>query len=591
MGFILDPMLSAMPRWDLSTIFPSISSDEFKAAVERLDVSLTAAESLFEEHKVKGQTSHAGADLATQVLALVNEIGLQVWIVKAYLGCIVAADSTNEEALAKDSETDTFSVRFNQLMKVVYAWAGSTEPEDPNGHEYFFERSKTRSRHQMSPLEESLAAELATTGSTSWSRLQGNVSSQLMVDVELPTGVRTMPMSAVRNLAFDPNPQVRARAFEAEIAAWRSVEIPMAAALNGIKGEVGLLARKRGWSSALDESLFEAAIDRETLEVMLGAAQESFPDFRRYLRAKAKLIGRENLAFSDLFAPVGSEREWTVDESEAFIEGKFRLFSDEMANYARRAFRERWVDYEPRHGKRDGAFCEGFGADISRVFMNFKPSYKSVSTLAHELGHAYHNYCLADRSFLQRDTPMTLAETASIFCETIVKNATLQTGSEEEKLSVLEAALSGQCQVVVDITSRFLFESAVFEARAQRDLSAQELCAAMLEAQRSTYGDGLDQEALHPYMWAVKPHYYSSASFYNFPYMFGLLFSLGLYAVYEAEPAGFQQRYNRLLGSTGMADAAALASGFGIDIRRPEFWRSSLNVIREDIDRFESLVG
>lgn len=581
-------MLTAMPRWDLTPIFPSIDSPEFREAVSTLDAKLTEAERFCD-----AELASASADgaLVERVLEAVNDLGLRVWILKAYLGCLVTADSTDERALATDSETDVYQVRFSKLMTRVHAWAGSVAPEDPLGHDYFFERAKVHASHQMSPAEESLAADLSTTGSMAWSRLHGNVGSLLMVDVELPTGVRTMPMSAVRNLAFDPDERVRQRAFEAEIGAWKTVEIPMAAAMNGIKGEVGLLSKRRGWESPLDAALFEAAIDRPTLDAMLSAARESFPDFRRYLRAKAKLIGKSVCTFADLFAPVGQEREWTVEEAESFVEQKFRGYSDKMADYAVRAFQERWVDYEPRHGKRDGAYCEGFGGDISRIFMNFKPSYKSVSTLAHELGHAYHNLCLAERTYLQRETPMTLAETASIFCETIVKNAALATGTEAEKLSVLEAALSGQCQVVVDITSRFLFESSAFEGRASRDMSDGELCAAMIQAQKETYGDGLDMDALHPYMWAAKPHYYGTTSFYNFPYMFGLLFSLGLYAIYEAEPNGFHQRYDTLLGSTGLNDAATLAAGFGIDIRKPEFWRASLSVIKTDIDRFEKLVG
>jgi oligoendopeptidase F len=262
-----------------------------------------------------------------------------------------------------------------------------------------------------------------------------------------------------------------------------------------------------------------------------------------------------------------------------------------MGRFADRTFDECWTDFEPRPGKRDGAFCMGVRRDESRVLMNFKPSFGSVSTLAHELGHAYHNLCLAERTALQRYTPMTLAETASIFCETIVKQAALQEGTEEEQLPILEATLQGSCQVVVDITSRFLFEQHVFENRAARELSAKELCDAMVDAQRQTYGDGLDPQFLHPYMWAVKPHYYGGRSYYNFPYMFGLLFGLGLYAIYQEDPEGFKGRYDDLLSSTGLADAATLAQRFGIDIRTPEFWRGSLDQVRMDIDRFEAIAA
>jgi oligoendopeptidase F len=230
--------------------------------------------------------------------------------------------------------------------------------------------------------------------------------------------------------------------------------------------------------------------------------------------------------------------------------------------------------------------------DESRILVNYEANYSGMSTLAHELGHGYHNVRLAGRTPLQRDTPMTLAETASIFCETLVKEAALKHATPAASLEMLEASLQGACQVVVDITSRYLFESQVFAKRQARDLSVEEFCELMREVQRETYGDGLDEQALHPYMWAAKPHYYSGGlSFYNFPYMFGLLFGLGLYARYQADPKAFTGSYDELLSSTGLADATTLAKRFGIDLGQPDFWRASLEVIGQDIARFEQLVG
>jgi oligoendopeptidase F len=235
----------------------------------------------------------------------------------------------------------------------------------------------------------------------------------------------------------------------------------------------------------------------------------------------------------------------------------------------------------------------GWTGDASRILMNYEPSLDSVSTLAHELGHAYHNLCLAsaNRTMLQQTLPMTLAETASIFCETIAVNAALEQATGEEKLYILETQLQGHAQVVVDIHSRFLFERGVFEGREKRDLSAEELKTLMLNAQKATYGDGLSDD-LHPYMWAVKGHYYlPGRSFYNYPYTFGLLFGLGLYAIYRQDPDGFRARYDDLLSSTGMADAATLAARFGIDLRDVAFWQGSLSVIRSNIDEYERVAA
>jgi oligoendopeptidase F len=299
------------------------------------------------------------------------------------------------------------------------------------------------------------------------------------------------------------------------------------------------------------------------------------------------------LAWYDMFAPVGtSTKVWPYEEATTFIVEQFGTYSERMSEFAARAFQEQWIDAEPRPGKRDGAFCSPLRKDESRVFTNYKPAFGGVSTLAHELGHAYHNLNLASRTMLQRSTPMTLAETASIFCETIIRQAALANADTQEQIAILEASLQGSCQIVVDITSRFLFEQRVFETRRQRELAVDELNALMLEAQRETYGDGLDQDLLHPYMWAMKPHYYSTGlSFYNYPYMFGLLFGLGLYARYQQDPEAFKASYDELLASTGLADAATLAERFNIDIRTTDFWRDSLSLVRADIDRFEQLIA
>jgi pepF/M3 family oligoendopeptidase len=455
-------------------------------------------------------------------------------------------------------------------------------------HEYVIRKAVVGAEKLMPTEMESLASDLELTGKNAWSKLHSNVTSQLTV----PLDGENPPMSAVRALAYDADREVRRKAYEAELAAWKTAEVPLAAAMNSIKGEVNTLCERRGWGDPLDEALYGANIDRATLDAMLQAARESFPDFRRYMNAKAKALGVGKLAWYDLFAPLGgAEQSWDYDKGMAFVRDQFASYSQKMADYAQRSFDENWIDVPPAAGKVDGAYCMGVRSDESRILMNYKPSYGSVSTLAHELGHGYHNLCLANRTWLQRGTPMTLAETASIFCETIIRQAVLENGTADEQLTVLEASLQGSTQVVVDITSRYLFEQGVFEQRRKRELAPEEMCELMLDAQRQTYGDGLDQEALHPYMWAAKSHYYSGRSYYNFPYMFGLLFGLGLYAIYKKQPEGFHARYDDLLSSTGLADAATLGKRFGIDISSVEFWRGSLDQIRGDIDRFENLSG
>ena len=592
-----------LPHWDMSVIYPSLESPEFEQAFTNVITMIQDLGTLFDSHAIKEQSSltvdATTVSIFESVVAQYNATADAVRTVGVYISCIVSSDSRNDLAESKMSELRQSLVLFSQLGTRFTAWIGSLDVEAliaqssvARGHAYMLRKAKTEAAHLMSPAEEMLSSELNTTGGSAWSKLHGNITSQLSIPFEVNGEIQYLPMSEIRNIAFDTNRDVRRRAYEAELQGWEQAALPLAAALNSIKGEVNVLARHSKWESPLAESLFDSSIDQQTLDAMMSAARESFPDFRRYLHAKARTLGLPRLAWYDLFAPVGSsDKVWTFDEATTFIVQQFGTYSQRLSDFAARAFREHWIDAEPRPGKRDGAYCTPIRADESRVFANFKPAFGGVSTLAHELGHGYHNLNLAQRTPLQRSSPMTLAETASIFCETIITHAALKDAKPQEQIAILEESISGSCQVVVDITSRFLFEGRVFQQREKRELSIDEFKAIMLETQRETYGDGLDETKLHPYMWAVKGHYYSTGrSYYNYPYMFGLLFGLGLYARYQQDPETFKSGYDNLLSSTGLADAATLAAQFGIDLRTEAFWRASFDIIRQDIARFEELV-
>ncbi len=593
-----------LPHWDMTVIFPGLASPEFAAGFQSVTNAIGGLTTLFDQEHIGKRDPQPLDDVTAQTFERViehyNTVLAEYRTLSAYIHAFVSTDSRDNLAQAKYSELQGHSVKLYQLGTRFTAWIGSLDIEGlierstvAAGHAHVLRQAKIEAEHLMSPAEEALAAELNVTGGAAWGKLHSNVTSQLSVPIEIDGAVESLPMSVIRNMAADANRETRQRAYEAELATWERIAVPLAAAMNSIKGEVNTLSAHRGWDSPLDDALFGASIDRQTLDAMFTAARESFPVFRRYLHAKARALGLPTLAWYDLLAPVGaSGRAWSFEASEQFIVSQFGSYSQRLSDYAARAFHENWIDAEPRPGKRDGAFCMPLRADESRVFANFKPTYDGMSTLAHELGHGYHNMNLAARTMLQRNTPMTLAETASIFCETIVREAALKNANAEERIEILEASLVGSCQVVVDITSRFLFEQGVFGTRRTRELSVDEMNAMMLQAQRDTYGDGLDPNQLHPYMWAMKPHYYSTGrSFYNFPYMFGLLFGLGLYARYRQDPNAFRQQYDDLLSSTGLADAATLAARFGIDTRTPDFWRASLATIAGEVDQFEEAIG
>jgi pepF/M3 family oligoendopeptidase len=590
-----------LPAWDTTGIFPSLESRELSIAHEAIVADVARLVALYDRHDVRGGDKvldDAAVAAVEEVLAATNDLLEQSRVVEAYAYAFTSTDATNDRAQSLRSTLAQDTTPVRSLLARLGEWIHAlgvddllTRSELAAEHAFPLRRAVERVEHQMGEHEEKLAASLSLTGSSAWSRLYRDLASSITARVDKPDGTsETLPMSAVRGLATDPDEGVRHAAFDAELAAWEANAVPIAAAMNAIKGETLTLNDARGWSDPIEPVLFSNNVERSALDAMLAAVEASLPDWRRYLQTKARMLGKEQLAFWDLFAPVPSDTErrpWSAAIDA--VTSAFGGYSPQLAALARRASAERWIDAAPRAGKEGGAFCMSVRPGESRVLMNFNGSFDSVQTLAHELGHAYHNVALAERTPLQRQLPMALAETASIFCETIMVADGLATASDDERLVILEGDLQGSCQVVVDIYSRFLFERSVFERRRASTLSVRELCDLMRNAQVTAYGDGLAADALHPYMWAAKPHYYGS-TFYNWPYTFGLLFGIGLYARYQSSPDTFRNGYDDLLSSTGLGSAAELAARFDIDITSVDFWTSSLDVLRGRIDELDALV-
>jgi pepF/M3 family oligoendopeptidase len=592
------------PRWDLSNVYPGLDSAELAADLQLFPQMLANLEKEFQESAAPLSGDSDPAVLSTVLNNLVeqaNALITKTATIRAYLNSFVSTDSFNKQALKMLSEFELAYVPFQQFNVKLELWLGRVASLLPKSlefpgvaqqHAFFLTETAEQSQYRMSDAEENLTAELNLSGANAWGKLQGTITSQLSVDFEIDGKTQKLSMPALINLHAHPDEAVRKRAYEAEMNAWTNVREPLAACMNGIKGTVSTLNRRRGRKDALHAPLDSARIDQPTLDALLGAMKDSFPMFQRYFQAKAARFGKEKLAWWDVFAPLGKlDKTYAFDEARNFILTHFSAFSPDLGNLARRAFDNQWIDAEQRVGKRGGAFCMSvLAAGESRILCNFDNTLDQVFTVAHELGHAFHNDCMvrAGKTPLQRNSPMTLAETASIMCETIATNAALdQAADSQEELAILETSLIGSAQVIVDIYSRYLFEKEVFERRAKSELSADDLCDIMERAQRATYGEGLDERYLHKYMWTWKPHYYSAGlSFYNFPYAFGLLFGLGLYAIYQQRGASFVPDYMNLLASTGENRAAELAARFGIDIRKKEFWTGSLSVIGRQIDRY-----
>lgn len=457
-------------------------------------------------------------------------------------------------------------------------------------HVFYLQEIKQQSLHLLSDKEEILAASLRQSGSVLWNRLWNTITSTLKipfrgVDYSLP---------ALRNFSHDDNADIRKEAYFAEQNAYKEIDKVAAFCMNAIKNEVITISKLRKYDSPLDRTLKEARLNQDVLDALLSAIRDSLPDFAKYLKHKATLLGHKNgLPFYDLFAPIGSTaKEYSIPEAEQFILTHFQSYSNALFELAKKAFDNNWIDYTPRLNKRGGAFCAKiFGINESRILTNFSGSIGDVITMAHELGHAYHNEQVFKESILNSSYSASIAETASVLAETIVKKAAIEeTESVSEKIAILEQELQDSTQVIVDIYSRFLFEDSVFSRAENEFLDENLLYEAMQEAQKKSYLDGLDPNYLHPAMWINKPHYYSSGlSYYNFPYAFGLLFSKGIYALYKERGSEFTNEIDNLLQQTGKMNIFDVAQSIGIDISKKDFWESSLKIIIEDIHNFINL--
>jgi len=585
-------------KWSLKELYESFESENFQNDLKACDTYIE------DFNKWVYSTTKDYNDILIKLEKYIESISYRENLFSklfAFSQLTLSVETNNKKALNSVELLEEKDSRIAEGDAKIKNWIGKItdlssiieKSELLKEHTFFLNQIKESSKYYLSDKEEAVIAKMKNTGSSAWSKLRDLLTSNLTVDIELDGKVEKLPLTVIRNMAYDKEEVVRKKAYEAELKAYEKIEDSVAACLNGIKGEVITVAKMRGYKSPLEETLLNSRMDEETLNAMITAMKESFPSFRKYFRKKAELLGKKNgLPFYDMFAPVGNANmEFSYEQGKRFVYENFKTFSPKLAEYVKKAFDNHWIDVDPREGKVGGAFCENIHAiGESRFMLNYGGKFSDVVTLAHELGHGYHGECLKDESILNSDYPMPIAETASTFCETIVKKAAVKNASKEEAFAILEAELSDCAQVIVDIYSRFLFESEVFQKRESSSLSAQELKDIMIAAQEEAYGDGLDREYLHPYMWLCKPHYYdASYNFYNFPYAFGLLFAKGLYAEYLKRGSSFAEDYDKLLSVTGKMKIAEVAKLMGIDIHNVDFWKNSLKTVEEDIEKFIKL--
>ena len=578
--------------WNLDVIYKGFSDPTFEEDLNLLKQQVEVFSQL--PQKLPAMETVQGLREGIRLQEEINRLGMKLGEYAMLRQSANAADpeagsnlgrimSVVSATAAPEAAFKDWAAKLPNLMELV---EGDEELKD---YAFLFSKIQRSSKYLLSTQAEAVMAKLRLSGGNAW----GDLQSYLTATVPVTYRGETTNLSAIRNMAYDSDPQVRKDAYEAEIACYERIRDAVAFALNSIKLETLSDCELRGYASPLDRTLENSDMERKTLEAMLGAMDEYLPKFWQYLKAKGKALGHEKgLPWYDLFAPMGkSSTKFTAQQAKDFLVAQFKPFNPEEAQMIADAFDQEWIDFYPRSGKVGGAFCADVEAiGQSRILTNFDGAFGDVVTLAHELGHAYHNHCIRNQRILNHDYSMPLAETASTFNECVVMaSAIAGAADDQEKLALIESQLQDATQIICDIYSRYRFETMVFANRPEQFMHADQLCDMMTQAQKQSYGDGLDEAVMHPYMWVCKSHYYGP-TFYNFPYAFGGLFARGLYAQYEKEGASFIPKYNLLLQTTTVATAEDTAKVAGIDLTDKQFWRDALQTIADQIDQFCALV-
>ena len=572
-------------EWSLKELYPSFESEEFQRDFERF--------SNFRE-VFNGLTLEDNLESIKAAIAALEEFSVLSSRLGNYINLTLTANTTDETANKYRTLFGNAYAALNSAYTKVYKFIGSVETditadENLKDYEFYFAEAKQQYKHLLSDELEDVIAKFSISGGDGWEQLFEAMTS----GVEGEFKGEKVTLSEIRNMAYDADAAVRKEAYETELKMYDTIKEPIAFALNNIKQQVLTETSLRGFESPLAQTLEASRMSRKTLDALLEAIREYLPQFRAYLKHKAALLGHENgLPFYDLFAPIGeSSRRFTIEESKEFLLENFKGFSEDLAEMTKEAYENNYIDFLPRKGKVGGAFCSNLPfIKQSRILTNFSGSLSDVVTIAHELGHAYHGLHIENHRVLNQEYSMPVAETASTFNENIVMNTVINEASDAEKVALLESQLQDTTQIIVDIYSRYLFEASVFENREKSFMFSKDLEQLMLDAQKEAYGDGLDPDAMHPYMWACKPHYYSSGlSFYNFPYAFGGLFSKGLYAIYQEQPEGFVEKYQELLRATTVTSAEDTAKVLGVDVTDSAFWKKALAQVADNIEQFIAL--
>ena len=579
--------------WDLEVIFAGGSrSPEFAAFLARLDEGI---ETLSAQVAALGEAPEDWSAAVSGWQQRAAELG-QAY---SFVECLAAADTGDAVATQLGGRLDAVEARLKaievEIDKRLLAlsdetWRRLLEQEPLARVAFFLDRQRAMARHKMDPRRETLAETLAVNGYHAWGRMYDKLAGSLRAAVTEDGHPVELSMGQLVHRLEDPDGALRGDAFRHLEDAWRGVQDLAAMALNSQAGFRQSLYAGRGWQSVLWEPLHLNRLQPETLQAMWSAIAANSAALLPYLEAKTRLLNIDRMRWADLIAPVArSDSRFDYPAAADYVVQRFAAFGGELGEFARHAFTRRWIEVEDRPGKAAGGFCTDLPLSRqTRIFMTYGGTFGGVTTLAHELGHAYHAWLLRGRPYFATHYPMALAETASTFCETLIMDAALDAADGEQELALLGNIGDEAVTMLMNLRSRFLFETAFFERRADGPLTADELSGLMVDAQREAYCGGLAEDGYHPLFWASKLHFYiTSMPFYNFPYVFGYLFSNGLSALARREGPAFATAYARLLQDTGSMTCEELAHRhLGEDLTGAPFWERAVDRVLEVVPRF-----
>ncbi len=606
------------PAWDNTSEYASLGAKELSQDLQKVQALIAELEGISREisplvplaAQLSPEEGKTAVALAQRAAKIQQEAMTLAWNCETYVSCEMSVDGKNAEAKTLYGKIQAIDSRLEEAYNPVYQFLKLTTDEvaqkfldspDTKPRAFALTHSRKLRDQTLSLPEENLLISLTVNGPTAFGNLYDNISGSVQFDLDLPEGKRKVGLAEAASMSQDPREDVRKAAWKGANKAWEGHEEAVAAGLNALAGWRLDLYKKRSHKAPvhfLDEPLHTSRISRATLDAMMNAVKEAAPLGRRAVKLQAKVLGKDKLAPWDLFAPCPpkGDSSWakpTFGDAITQIADAYSKVHPDMGAFVHMMAEKKWIEGRVGGTKRPGAYCTKFAKSRTpRVYMTYSGGMRELKTLAHELGHAFHNWVMKDMPLYETFYPMTLAETASIFGEAVVGNALLeQAKGAGDRLAFTWAQAREVESLLLNISARFHFERAFYDRRKEAPLNPDDFKRLMTESWTEFYGDSLSET--DPMFWASKLHFsISGLSFYNFPYIFGYLFSLGVYAQRTKLKDKFYDAYVALLRDTGRMTAEEVAAKhLGVDLTKPDFWRASLAESKRSVDQFEEAVN